>query len=67
MPGLPTAVVALIALIERISLKGDVCDRCTSYQFDSEGQPVMPAAPCSLRALITRAVDPGCEMFTGRT
>jgi hypothetical protein len=46
MPGLPTEVVRLI---EQISLKGDVCGRCTSYQYDAEGQPVMPAASCSLR------------------
>jgi hypothetical protein len=64
MPGLPTEVVALI---EQTSLKGDVCGRCTSYQYDAEGQPVKPAAPCSLRNFITQAADPGCEMFTGRT
>ncbi len=64
MPGLPTEVVGLI---EQISLMGDVCGRYTSYQFDAEGQPVMPAASCSLRNLMTQAADPGCEMFTGRS
>jgi hypothetical protein len=64
MPGLPTEVVALI---DQISLKGEVCGRCASYQFDAEGQPVMPSATCSMRGFITTAADPGCEMFTGRT
>jgi len=64
MPGLPTHVATLI---EQISLKGDVCGRCTSYQYDAEGQPVMPAAACALRGFNTMAADPGCELYNGRT
>jgi hypothetical protein len=60
MYGLPTQVATLI---ERMALKGDVCGRCTSYQYDAKGQPVMPAAPCKLRVITTTATDPGCEAF----
>ncbi len=64
VPGLPTKVAALI---DQISMKGDVCGRCASYQFDAEGQPVMPAGACSTKGFIATAADPGCEMFTRRT